>query len=86
MHVATAAKREERSANTRPAPLAPRSSRPPGGTLRDLILGTLIIAAWLVLQFGTVSPTGWIHLLLIAGVGLVIRGITLSTPGNGQAE
>lgn len=47
--------------------------------MRDLILGLLIIAAWLVLQFGVQPATGWIHVLLIAGVGLVIRGITLGT-------
>jgi hypothetical protein len=50
--------------------------------VRDLILGLLLIAAWLVLQFGTASPSGWIHLLLIAGVGLLIRGITLASPGE----
>lgn len=53
--------------------------------MRDLILGVLLILAWLVLQFGTAAPTGWIHLLLIAGVGLIIRGIILSSRGERES-
>jgi hypothetical protein len=54
--------------------------------VRDLILGLLVCAAWIFLQFGTARPSGWIRLLLILGVGLVIRGIVVRTPGKSAAS
>lgn len=45
--------------------------------MSELLIGALLLAAWLVLQFGTTIASGWIHLALIAGVILVIRGIAL---------
>ncbi len=45
--------------------------------MRELVVGLLLLVGWAVLQFSVQPATGWIHLLLIAGVGLVIRGIAL---------
>ncbi len=45
--------------------------------MRDLGLGALLLAVWGFLQFMVQPQTGWIHVLLIAGVLMVIRGITL---------
>jgi len=44
----------------------------------ELIAGLAVIALWIVLQFVIQVPSGWIHLLLAAGVILVIRGITFT--------
>lgn len=41
----------------------------------ELIGGLACIAAWLVLQFVVQPATGWIHVALVAGVVLLIRGI-----------
>ena len=45
--------------------------------MRELVVGLLLLVAWGVLQFAVQPSTGWFHLLLIAGVGLVIRGIVV---------
>ena len=45
--------------------------------MRDLAIGAMLLAAWAILQFVVQPLTGWIHLLLIAGVLLLIRGIAL---------
>lgn len=45
-------------------------------------LGLAILAGWAVLTFGVRPDTGWIHVLLIAGVLLVIRGIAGREPGE----
>ena len=45
--------------------------------MRDLLLGLLITAVWTALQFVLQVESGWIHLMLIAGVILIIRGIVL---------
>ncbi len=50
--------------------------------MRDLVIGLLITLGWGVLQFGTPYTAGWIHVLLIAGVLLIIRGIAL-VPSRG---
>jgi hypothetical protein len=39
--------------------------------------GILMLAAWAVLQFASQPTSGWIHVALIAGTVLVIRGIAL---------
>jgi len=53
--------------------------------VRDLLIGFLLLAGWGVLQFGTATRSGWIHVLLIAGVLLVIRGIALrGEPASGN--
>ncbi|MDZ4258099.1 MAG: hypothetical protein U0974_05535 [Gemmatimonadales bacterium] len=41
----------------------------------ELLAGLALIVVWVVLQFAAALATGWIHLLLIAGVVLVIRGV-----------
>ena len=46
-------------------------------------VGIVLIAAWAVLQFAVGSATGWIHVLLIAGVIAVIRGIVLHDAAQG---
>ncbi len=43
----------------------------------ELLAGLALIAAWGVLQFVVQPATGWIHVLLIAGVVVVIRGIVV---------
>ncbi len=50
--------------------------------MRDLALGLLITLIWGVLQFATAYTAGWIHVLLIAGVLLIIRGIALAPAGK----
>lgn len=45
--------------------------------MRDIIIGLVLVVIWIVLQFFVHAATGWIHLLLAAGVILVIRGIAL---------
>jgi uncharacterized membrane protein len=50
--------------------------------MRDFILGILLLAVWVVLQFGVQSTSGWIHIALGAGVVLVIRGIAVSKWGT----
>jgi hypothetical protein len=45
--------------------------------MRDLAIGALLLAIWAYLQFVAQPVTGWIHVLLIAGVLLLIRGIAL---------
>lgn len=65
---------------------APRHLHHVEAPVRDLLIGFLLLAGWGVLQFGTATHSGWIHVLLIAGVLLVIRGIALRgepAPGNG---
>ena len=49
--------------------------------MSNMIVGAILLAAWGVLQFGVQSTSGWIHLLLAAGVVLIIRGIALSRIG-----
>ena len=43
--------------------------------MRDLLIGLTLLAAWIVLQFVIQSTSGFIHILLGAGVVMVIRGI-----------
>ena len=50
--------------------------------MRDFILGLLLLAIWIVLQFLVHSTSGFIHIALAAGVVLVIRGIALSKWGT----
>ncbi|MCA9721626.1 MAG: hypothetical protein KC489_04335 [Gemmatimonadetes bacterium] len=50
--------------------------------MRQIGAGLAILAAWGVLTFGIQPATGWIHVLLIAGVLLVIRGIAGREPGE----
>jgi hypothetical protein len=45
------------------------------GHVTELLIGIALLAGWGVLQFGAATASGWIHLALIAGVILVIRGI-----------
>lgn len=44
----------------------------------ELTVGAVALILWGLLQFGLAPHTGWIHLCLILGVGLVIRGIARS--------
>jgi hypothetical protein len=43
----------------------------------QLLLGIAILVGWAAITFGLHPQTGWIHLGLIVGVLLVIRGIVL---------
>jgi hypothetical protein len=45
--------------------------------MRDLAIGFILLAVWAYLQFVVQPVTGWIHVLLIAGVLMLIRGIVL---------
>ncbi len=50
--------------------------------MSQLLLGLVILAAWAAVVYGLQPASGWIHLLLIGGVILVIRGIVLRDPGD----
>ncbi|HEX5632947.1 MAG TPA: hypothetical protein VFX50_06945 [Gemmatimonadales bacterium] len=43
----------------------------------SLLLGTALLAAWLVLTFVVPTGTGLVHALLAAGVLLLVRWIAL---------
>ncbi|HRP07681.1 MAG TPA: hypothetical protein PLL69_04270 [Gemmatimonadales bacterium] len=45
--------------------------------MSTIAAGIALIAGWAVLQFAVQPTTGWIHVLLIAGVIAIIRGIVL---------
>ena len=45
--------------------------------MRDIAIGIILLAAWGYLQFVVQPVTGWIHLLLIAGVLFLIHGIAV---------
>ncbi|MEO5824699.1 MAG: hypothetical protein ABIR59_02330 [Gemmatimonadales bacterium] len=47
----------------------------------ELVVGVVLLAVWGVLQFVVQPTTPFIHVLLAAGVVLVVRGIALSNPG-----
>lgn len=47
----------------------------------ELLAGLALLVAWGVLQFAVQPATGWIHVALVAGVILVIRGIVLRDAG-----
>lgn len=47
----------------------------------ELLAGLLLLVAWGGLQFVVQPATGWIHVALIAGVILVIRGIVVRDAG-----
>ncbi len=56
---------------------------PRGGSLAvspriEGVAGVLLLILWAAIQFGIAPPTGWIHVLLAAGVVLLIRGIARS--------
>lgn len=51
----------------------------------ELLSGLALLIVWGVLQFVIQPVTGWIHVALIAGVVLVIRGIVQRDPGAGTA-
>lgn len=51
--------------------------------MRDLWFGFILLAVWGYLQFVVQPLTGWIHVLLIAGVLMVIRGIALRDETSG---
>ena len=46
----------------------------------ELLSGIALLLVWAGLQFAVQPATGWIHVVLIAGVVLVIRGIVRRTP------
>jgi hypothetical protein len=51
----------------------------------ELLSGLALLIVWGVLQFVVQPITGWIHVALIVGVVLVIRGIVQRDPGAGTA-
>lgn len=48
--------------------------------MATLLVGVLLLAAWVVLTFIAPAGLGIVHLLLGAGVVLVIRGWVVRTP------
>lgn len=48
----------------------------------ELLSGLAVLVAWGVLQFVVQPVTGWIHVALIAGVVLVIRGVAMRAPAG----
>jgi len=53
---------------------APRPSQTKSHALPALISGVLMLAIWAYVTITTVAP-GWLHILLTAGVFLLIYGI-----------
>lgn len=51
--------------------------------MSTLMAGLALIVAWAAVQYGVQPATGWIHVLLIAGVLAVIRGIVLIDAAKG---
>lgn len=47
--------------------------------------GVGLVAVWAMLQFSQATGTGMIHILLGAGVVLIVRGIVLSRWGTPPA-
>ncbi len=45
--------------------------------MRELLVGIFLLAFWVAVQFLVKPASGWLHLLLIAGAVLVIRGVVL---------
>ncbi len=63
--------------------MEPRTPLPsPGRLMTELVVGVVLLAIWGVLQFVVQPSTPYIHVLLAAGVVLVVRGIALSNPGT----
>lgn len=60
-------------------PSGRRTVKPSPGVrpVSQLLLGIAILVGWAAITFGLHPQTGWIHLGLIVGVLLVIRGIVL---------
>jgi hypothetical protein len=48
----------------------------------ELLSGLAMLVVWGILQFVVQPVSGWIHVALIAGVVLVIRGIVGRHPGT----
>lgn len=46
----------------------------------SLVLGVALMIAWIVLGLVVPLGAGWVHLLLAAGVMLLIRGVVLGRP------
>jgi hypothetical protein len=46
----------------------------------SLALGLVALVAWLVLGFLIPLGAGWIHLLLAAGVMLLVRAVVMRAP------
>jgi hypothetical protein len=52
----------------------------------ELPLGVVLLLAWGVLQFSVQPATGLYHILLAAGVILVVRGIVVSRWGSPEGR
>ncbi len=50
----------------------------------DLLIGVVLLVTWFALQFILQPATGWIHVVLIAAVALIIRGIVRRGPGEAR--
>ncbi len=48
----------------------------------EFVIGLLLVAVWAVVFFALQPATGMIHLALVAGVALIIRGIAVSKWGT----
>jgi len=51
-----------------------------------LVIGLLLVAGWAVVFFAVQPATGLIHLALVVGVALIIRGIAVSKWGSPGAR
>jgi uncharacterized membrane protein len=49
----------------------------------SLLLAVPALIAWAVLTFVVGAPTGWVHVLLAAGVLLLVRWLALRTDAPG---
>lgn len=53
--------------------------------LQSFLGGIASIVAWIALAFGAAVQTGWVHVLLGAGVVLIARGIVLQNGGAAKS-
>jgi hypothetical protein len=49
--------------------------------MRDVLIGSILLLIWLIMQFGMTISNGWIHIALIVGVIMLIKGIASSDAG-----
>lgn len=54
--------------------------------MSELLLGAVLLLVWGVLQFAVQPATGVYHILLAAGVILIVRGIVKSPWGTPPAK
>jgi hypothetical protein len=52
----------------------------------SILGGVACLGVWIVLAFVVAIPSGWVHLPLAVGVGLIARGLVLAQPPGAQQD